>query len=202
MSRLLARFSSAVPQVSTAGTAGPESLRSTRPVNRTMRRYRRKPDSCRSCRGWKKLPDCRNRPANPAGWRRWACSMASAPRLAPTPTTGSCVPSAAPIFGSTSADSARAYAGLAEYHSRRSPGGSSTRWNGGSRPAAIIAAAYCASPAIRRYSGPSWTTTTRPVIGSGDQTRATISPCTERSGRYTSRHEPGAGGRSSQSGSR
>ena len=36
----------------------------------------------------KKLPDCRNSPAKASGKRRWACSIASAPRLTPSADRG------------------------------------------------------------------------------------------------------------------
>src|SRR4051794_29278730 len=104
MTRLLCTFSSSAPQVSSVAAA-PRCLPTRRTVltKRTMRPYRTKPDSWRSWRGTKKLPDWRNRPANEPGARCSACSIASAPRLAPMPTGR-----AAPSAGSTSSVSALA----------------------------------------------------------------------------------------------
>jgi hypothetical protein len=51
----------------------------------------------------------------------------------------------------------------------RSPGDSSTRWNGATRPARTIAAQYWVSEANRSYSGPSCAITTRVVGVVGDQ---------------------------------
>ena len=48
----------------------------------------------------KKLPDCRKSPAKTSGKRRWACSIASPPRLAPAPT-GARTATASAIAGST-----------------------------------------------------------------------------------------------------
>ena len=87
----------------------------------------------------KKLPDCRKSPAKTSGKRRWACSIASAPRLTPAPT-GRRTATASAMAGSTRTASVRAYSALAEYHWSRSPGASSaTRWRG-SAPEAISAA--------------------------------------------------------------
>ena len=76
-----------------------------------------------SCSGTKKLPDCRNSPANVPGCRCWACSIASAPSEAPIATGRAA--HARPRRrrpGSTPRTSAPAYSGEAEYHSLRAPG--------------------------------------------------------------------------------
>ena len=87
IARLFARFSSATPQVNTVGH------RVTRPVpardaSATKPVTAAKPEkalSCGSRPGVKKLPDCSSSPSNVPGCERWACSMASPPRLTPTP---------------------------------------------------------------------------------------------------------------------
>ena len=57
------------------------------------------------------------------GKRRWACSIASPPRLAPMPASGPITPNASRSAGSTSCASTRGVARReAEYHSSRSPG--------------------------------------------------------------------------------
>ena len=88
----------------------------------------------------KKLPDCRNSPANAPGSRCWACSIASAPSEAPTPTGAPRTATSAATAGSTPRTSAPAYSGEAEYHSSRGPGASSATRCGGSAPLAIAAA--------------------------------------------------------------
>ena len=66
-----------------------------------------------------------------------------------------------PVIGSSGSMrcmSTRVYRGEAEYHSLRSPGGSSaTRWRGSS-PAWIFAAAKAVRLESASYSGPSWAT--------------------------------------------
>ena len=61
------------------------SARSTLATKRAIRPKRAKPASWRSWRGVKKEPDCRKSAPNRRGCSRRACSMASAPRLAPMP---------------------------------------------------------------------------------------------------------------------
>ena len=76
-----------VPQVITVGTgAGWPPERRTVATERTTRSYCSNRCSCASCRGWKNDPDCRKSPSRLPACRRWACSIASAPRLAPIPT--------------------------------------------------------------------------------------------------------------------
>jgi hypothetical protein len=82
--------------------------------------------------------------ANVSGQVRWACSMASAPRLAPCrrgrPATSTC----SAIAGMIRRHRARPYTAEAEHHSPRSPGGSSATRNGGRASRSIIAPAYTA----------------------------------------------------------
>ena len=105
----------------------------------------------------KKLPDCRKSPAKASGKRRWACSIANAPRLTPAPT-GRRTATASAMEGRTRVASVRAYSALAEYHWSRSPGATSaTRWRG-SAPAAMCAALWSVRRASSSSSGPSWAT--------------------------------------------
>ena len=135
ITRLLWMFSSAAPQVSTAGAAPvPRPPPSTSATNAVTRAQRENPRSWPSSSGTKKLPDCRKSPANAPACRCWACSIASAPSEAPIATGAPRTATSAPTAGSTPRTSAPAYSGEAEYHSLRGPGASSATRCGGSVP--------------------------------------------------------------------
>ena len=108
-SRLLARFSSAVPQViATGGSPGSVEVASTEATKPVTRSKWAKPDSCGSSSGVKKEPDCRKRPPKVPGRSHSACSAASAPRLAPMMVGFPTVRYAVSTVGSTCSVSASA----------------------------------------------------------------------------------------------
>ena len=149
----------------------------------------------------KKLPDCSSRPSKASGWRRCACSIASAPRLTPTPIR-------AVAGAARAAPHRRAWPRSRDWPSTtslRSPGPSSAARSGGSAPAAISAREVMGEAAELRELRPSWTTSSGagsasqpvrrpqlPVIAPSSS-GAAIS-MSARSSRSTARLEPGRRG--------
>ncbi len=116
ISRLLARFSSAVPQVIVIrGAPGAAVVAActerTKPVTSEKNSYA---DSCGSSSGVKNDPDWSSRPPNVPGDVHAACSAATPPRLCPVSTGRWSVGRTSSSRGSTCRVSAVAYAGLAE----------------------------------------------------------------------------------------
>src|SRR3954470_22378516 len=150
-----------------------------------------------SKRGMKNDADCRNSPANAAGWRRCAWSIARPPRLAPIPTGGPSTATARPIAGRPSLASARAESADAEYHSSRAPGASSATRCGAIRPSPARPATIAVRPVRVSYSGPSWTVRSGSGVPSatpgGLHSTTSTGACSGRLGTSSARVSPRGG---------
>ena len=109
----------------------------------------------------KKLPDCRNSAPSARGKRRWACSIASPPRLAPIAAGRADHAEAAAAPGRCRARARGCRRPRRSTTGRGRPAASSATRNGGSSPLAIFAAAKRVSWESVSYSGPSLASSSR-----------------------------------------